>query len=166
VVRQPSNRSLSQVSFSYVRYPFTTSMEERERSATLLFCPGYEITHYMNLSYDEKRVVPTPLSGIIIIIIIRPLQTAGHRPLQYLAISLDLRLASSSCQPPCANRHSTWPEGVLLYVYRDAVSTPDSFTPAVVGSTADMASPPLLQHANTVLSGIHTYIHTYIPLTL
>jgi hypothetical protein len=44
--------------------------------------------------------------------------TAGHRPLQCLAISLYLRLlASSSCQPSCANRHSTWLEGVLHYVY-------------------------------------------------
>jgi hypothetical protein len=43
----------------------------------------------------------------IIIIIISPLQsTAGHRPLQLLVISLDIRLlASSSCQPSCANRH-------------------------------------------------------------
>jgi hypothetical protein len=57
----------------------------------------------------------------IIIIIISPLQsTAGHRPLQLLAISLDLRLfAKSSCQPSCANRHCTWPEGVLHYVYLD-----------------------------------------------
>jgi hypothetical protein len=31
---------------------------------------------------------------------------------------LDLRLfASSSYQPSCANRHSTWPEGVVHYVY-------------------------------------------------
>jgi hypothetical protein len=37
--------------------------------------------------------------------------TAGHRPLQFLAISLDPRLlASSSCQPAYANRHSTWPD--------------------------------------------------------
>jgi hypothetical protein len=50
--------------------------------------------------------------------------TAGHRPLQLLAISLNLRLlASSSRQPSCANRHSIWPEGVLHYVYRDAIST-------------------------------------------
>jgi hypothetical protein len=52
-----------------------------------------------------------------IIIIISPLQsTAGHtrRPLQFLAISLDpWLLASSSCQPFCANHHSTWSEGVL-----------------------------------------------------
>jgi hypothetical protein len=47
---------------------------------------------------------------IIIIIIISPSQsTAGLRPLQYPAISLDPRsLASSSCQPSCANRHSYW----------------------------------------------------------
>jgi hypothetical protein len=46
----------------------------------------------------------------IIIIVISPLQyTAGHRPLQLLAISLDLGLlASSFCQPSCVNRHSTW----------------------------------------------------------
>jgi Cu/Ag efflux pump CusA len=69
------------------------------------------------------------VSATIIIIIISPLQsTAGHWPLQILAISLDLGLlASSSCQPFCANRHSTWPEGVLHYVYRDAVSTPELF---------------------------------------
>jgi hypothetical protein len=60
-----------------------------------------------------------------IIIIISPVQsTAGHSPLQFLAISLDPRLlASSTGQPSCANRHSTWPEGVLYYVYRAAVST-------------------------------------------
>jgi hypothetical protein len=34
-------------------------------------------------------------------------------------------LTSSSCQPSCANRHSTGPEGVLHYVYLDAVSTPE-----------------------------------------
>jgi hypothetical protein len=61
------------------------------------------------------------------IIIISPLQsTAGHRPLQRLAISLDPRLlASSSCQPSCTNRHSTLPEGVLHYVYLDVVSSPE-----------------------------------------
>jgi hypothetical protein len=54
------------------------------------------------------------------IIIIGPLQsTAGYRLLQLLAILLDLRLlASSSCQPSCANHHSNWPEGVLHYLYR------------------------------------------------
>jgi hypothetical protein len=50
----------------------------------------------------------------------------GHGPLQLLAISLDLRLiASSSCQPLYTNRHFTRPEGVLHYVYRDAISTPN-----------------------------------------
>jgi hypothetical protein len=50
-------------------------------------------------------------------IITSPLQsTAGHRPLQLLVISLDLRLlASSFCQPSCANPHSTWPGGVTIH---------------------------------------------------
>jgi hypothetical protein len=52
--------------------------------------------------------------------------TAGHRPFQLLVILLDVwLLASSSCQPSCANRHSTWPEAVLHYVYRNVVSTPE-----------------------------------------
>jgi hypothetical protein len=51
----------------------------------------------------------------------------GNRPLYSLAMPLDSRLlASSFCQPFCANRRSTWPEGVLHYVYRDAVSTLES----------------------------------------
>jgi hypothetical protein len=64
---------------------------------------------------------------VVSFVMISPLQsTAGHKPLQFLAISLGLRLlASSSCQPSCINRHSTWPEGVLHYVYLDAVSTPE-----------------------------------------
>jgi hypothetical protein len=68
-------------------------------------------------------VVVVKFSLLERIIIISPLQsTAGHRPLQFLAISLDLRLlASSSCQPLCPNRHSTWPGGVLHYVYRDGL---------------------------------------------
>jgi hypothetical protein len=54
------------------------------------------------------------INNIIIIIINPPQSTAGHRPLQLLTISLDLRLlASSSFQPSCTNRHFTWPEGVL-----------------------------------------------------
>jgi hypothetical protein len=89
---------------------------------------------------SSSRIV---LAGVIIIISLLQ-STAGHRTLQCLAISLDLRiLASISCQPSCANRHSTWPEGVLHYVY--AVSTP-----AVISSTADMAGPLSLYHANTV----------------
>jgi hypothetical protein len=68
---------------------------------------------------------------VIIIIISSPQSTAGHRPLQFLAISLDLRLlASSSCKPSCANRLSTWPEGVLHFVYLDAVSTPELVYPS------------------------------------
>jgi hypothetical protein len=49
------------------------------------------------------------------IIIISPLQsTAGHRPLQLRAISLDLRLfLLNSCQPSCAKHYSTW-ECLLL----------------------------------------------------
>jgi hypothetical protein len=72
------------------------------------------------------------LSIIIIIIIISlPQSTAGHRPLQSLAISLDLLLlTSSSCQPSSANRYSTWSEGILHYVYLDAVSTPDIVYPS------------------------------------
>jgi hypothetical protein len=93
---------------------------------------------------------PVRIGGCIFII--RPPQsTAGHRPLQFLAISLDPRLlASSSCQPSCANRYSTWPEGVLHYVYRDAVSTLELVYPSGCGYTADVASPLPLQHANTV----------------
>jgi hypothetical protein len=72
------------------------------------------------------------ISLSLYIIIISLLQsTAGHRPLQCLAISLDLRLfASSSCQPSCANRRSTWPEDVLHYVYLDAVSTSELVYPS------------------------------------
>jgi hypothetical protein len=68
---------------------------------------------------------------IMCIIIISPLQsTAAHGLLQFLAISLDLRLLVSSCQQSCANRHSTWPEGVLHYVYLDTVSTPELIYPS------------------------------------
>jgi hypothetical protein len=68
---------------------------------------------------------------LLFIIIISPLQsTDGHRLLQLLNISLDLRLlASTSCQPSCANRHSTWPESVVHYVYWDAFSTPELIYP-------------------------------------
>jgi hypothetical protein len=44
----------------------------------------------------------SPFHHIIIII---------HSPL------LDIDLASSSCQSACANRHSTWPDGVLRLLY-------------------------------------------------
>ncbi|XP_064074806.1 dynein axonemal assembly factor 1 homolog [Vanessa tameamea] len=58
-------------------------------------------------------------------IIISPYSSTGvRRPLQMHATVVFLRqLASSSCQPSCANRHSTVPEDVLHYVCRDAVST-------------------------------------------
>jgi hypothetical protein len=86
----------------------------------------------------------------VIIIISPPQSTAGHRPLQFLAIALDPRLlASSSCQPSFANRHFTWLEDVLHYVYTRSPLL-NSFTPAVVDSTADMASPLPLLHANTM----------------
>jgi hypothetical protein len=79
------------------------------------------------LTQIEKLIIIIITITIIIIIIIyqQPTQfTAGHRPLQFLTISLDPRLlASSSCQPSCAYRHFTWPADVLHYVYRDADST-------------------------------------------
>jgi hypothetical protein len=50
--------------------------------------------------------------------------SAWHRALQFLAISLDPRSHPGTAGRP-ANPHSTWPEGVLHYVYRDAVSTPE-----------------------------------------
>jgi hypothetical protein len=95
----------------------------------ILSLPGYRTREHRSLL---RRAVPSMLKNkkeyfrkIFIIIIISPPQsTAGHRPLQLLAISLDLRLLeSSSRQPSCANRHSTWREGGLHYVYRDATST-------------------------------------------
>jgi hypothetical protein len=86
---------------------------------------------------------------IRLIIISSPLQsTGGHTSLQLLAISLDLRLLeSSSRQPLCVNRHSTWRS---FYTTFTRFPLQSSFTPAVVGSTADMASPLPLQHGNTV----------------
>jgi hypothetical protein len=51
-----------------------------------------------------------------VIINISPLQsTAGRKPLQFRANSLDPRLlASSSCRPSCPNRHTTWPKGIII----------------------------------------------------
>jgi hypothetical protein len=98
------------------------------------------------------------------------LTTAHCWPLQLLALSLDLRLLascrSSSRQPSCVKYHSTWPEGVLHYVYRDAVSTPELVYPAVVGSTADMASLLPRQHANTVCYIGDMLIQCAISVTL
>jgi hypothetical protein len=79
---------------------------------------------------DEKR---------FIIIIISLLQsTAGHMPLQLIAISLYLSIKSSL--------------HVATYTTFTETRSPlqNSFTPTVVGSTADMASPLPLQLANTV----------------
>jgi hypothetical protein len=94
-------------------------------------------------------VTHTTFANVDFIIISLLQSTVGHRPLQLVAISLDLRLlASSSSQPSCAIRHSTWPEGVLHYVYQDVVSTLEPHPNG--SSTTDMASPLPLQHANTV----------------
>jgi hypothetical protein len=64
-------------------------------------------------------------SRLIIISVISSLESAHHSPLLDLGLfnsSLDLRLlASSSCQPFSAKRHSTWPEGVLPYVHPTAM---------------------------------------------
>jgi hypothetical protein len=62
------------------------------------------------ITITTTTIIIITVTIIIIIIIISPSQsTAGLRPLQYPAISLDPRsLASSSCQPSCANRHSYW----------------------------------------------------------
>jgi hypothetical protein len=45
---------------------------------------------------DNKRASFFKINNIIIIIINPPQSTAGHRPLQLLTISLDLRLLASS----------------------------------------------------------------------
>jgi hypothetical protein len=78
---------------------------------------------------------------LIIIIIISPLQSPTSR---HFARSSATRILL--CQPSCANRHSTWPEGILNYVYRDGVSTPE----LDYSRPVDMASPLSLQRANTV----------------
>jgi hypothetical protein len=102
------------------------------RIATTLDAIGQERSALKAYAYDVRRRRQADDVGKLIIIIISPQQsTAGHGPLQFLAGSLDLRpLASSSCQPSCVNRHSTWTEGVLHYVYRDAVSTPQLVYPS------------------------------------
>jgi hypothetical protein len=95
----------------------------RAGSSTIEHLQGYDANTLVKI---DCKLADASAEQYRIIIIISPLQsTAGHRPLQLLAILLDLRLhASSSCQPSWANRHSTWPKGVLVlhYVYRDAVS--------------------------------------------
>jgi hypothetical protein len=100
---------------------FMMFMEERKRSL------GW---------YDDTRVKGVSME----IIIINSPSTAGHRPVQLHPISLIFG---------CANRHSTWPEFHTTFTETRS-PLQNSFTPAVVGSTADMASPLPLQRANTV----------------
>jgi hypothetical protein len=82
--------------------------------------------------------------------------SAHYSPLldiiQLLSISLDLRLLEySSRQPPCVNPHATWHRVTSFTTFTETRSPLQiSFTPAVVGSTADMASPLPLEHANMV----------------
>jgi hypothetical protein len=81
----------------------------------------------------------------------QPIQfTAGRRPLQLLAISLDLRLLASMSSRPA---QIVTPPGLRASYTTFTETRPpvqNSFTLTVVGSTADMASPLPLQHANTV----------------
>jgi hypothetical protein len=49
-----------------------------------------------------------------------------HNPLMDIGLSKcspSALILDFFCQLYCANRHSTWPEGFLHFVYRDAVST-------------------------------------------
>jgi hypothetical protein len=74
-----------------------------------------------------------------------------HRPLQLGALTLDLWLLTSrSCQPSCT---IVTPSG-LKASYTTFIKTrshlQNSFTPAVVGSIADMASALPHQQANTM----------------
>jgi hypothetical protein len=88
---------------------------------------------------NKRRHLDANVISLVYLIIIRlPQSSAGHKPTQSLAFSLDSR--SSSCQSSCKNRHSTWPEVRVVYttipwgiglgeprgridIYRDAVST-------------------------------------------
>jgi hypothetical protein len=119
--------------------PFTISLKERERC----YYFNYEV-----VSYLPQKKMKIRLQQFIIC----PLQsTAGHKTLQLVAISLELRLlASRYCQVSCANHHSTWPEGDLHYVHETRSPLQNSFNPTVVSSTADVTSPLSLQSANTV----------------
>jgi hypothetical protein len=106
-------------------------LAERDHWPASAAAPGTHIIYLLLVALIiiisvERR----PLLDIIIIISLSQ-STAGHMLLQYPAISLDLRLlASSSCQPSCANRLSTWPDDVLRYLYLDAVSTPELVYPS------------------------------------
>ncbi|RVE45113.1 hypothetical protein evm_010222 [Chilo suppressalis] len=75
------------------------------------------------------------------------------------ATQIDLGLlASSSCQPPCANRHSIVPEDVLHYVCLDAVSTPELVYPN--GGAVPVFRKALLFPSRVALQdevGIYTY---------
>jgi hypothetical protein len=86
-------------------------------------------------------------------IISLPQFTARHRPLQSLAISLDLRYSHPA--PASSPAQIVTPPG-LMASYTTFTRSPlqNSFTPVVIGSTADMDSPLPLQHANTVKYGV------------
>jgi hypothetical protein len=98
--------------------------------------------------------------------------------IQLLAISLDLRLfASRSCQPSCANRYSTWPEGVLRYIYRDAGLPPVTSVDVSLIANSFLVkrgrlggSLGYLCHLNVsdvyVKTLLHTYIHNITPVSL
>jgi hypothetical protein len=74
----------------------------------------YILNFRNNKANCDISATVTLIASVDIIIII-----AGYRPLQMFAISLDVRLrAFSSCQPSCANHHSTWPEDYTLHLSR------------------------------------------------
>jgi hypothetical protein len=83
---------------------------------------------------------------------ISPFQsTAGHRPLQLLAILFDLRLLAST--PASRPAQVVIPPGLRAsYTTFTEAQSPlqNSFTLGVVGSTAAIASPLPLQCTNTV----------------
>jgi hypothetical protein len=122
-LRQPHGRGALPATRRRLRLqPACRATRRLLRGLPFAYIQPHERTHICLLHLQEHT---TQL--LMHYIIINPLQsTAGHRPLQFLAIPLDFRLlASSSCQPSCANGYSIWPEDVLHYVYRDAVSTPE-----------------------------------------
>jgi hypothetical protein len=56
--------------------------------------------------------------------------SAHHSPLLDIGLSNLSPSRSILGHCACANRHSTWPEDVLHYVYLDAVSTPELVYPS------------------------------------
>jgi hypothetical protein len=98
-------------------------------------------------------------NNIIIIINSKPQSTAGYRPLQLIAMLLDWLLASSSWQPSYANRHSPGLRASNANFTEARSPFQNSFSPTVVGSTSDMASPLPLQRVNTV-----SYVSDFISL--